>query len=115
MRSYAAIDVEPVPGFGVEVKPSVNAEFVAVKSPLQKSEMDSIAATTRFVGKKNVSVLEREATVVWVRNREHITDRAAVAQRVHALKPHISIAEALEADVDVNTNLTLISKQSSPV
>ncbi len=51
--------------------------------------------------------LERLATAVWIRNREHVTDPREVAQRIHELKPHISLPDAEEADRLVTTALML--------
>ncbi len=41
------------------------------------------------------------ATAAWIRKRERIHDPDAVARRLHELKPHISLAEARQADDDV--------------
>ena len=108
MKSYDAIAVQPISSYGVELKPSRNAEMVTLFSPLPTQEKDSIDQICRFVGAKGVIELERLATAVWIRNREHITDPREVAQRIHDLKPHISIPDAEEADQLVTTSLTLM-------
>lgn len=106
MKSYAAIEVQPCTDFGVVLKPSDNASLVKKESPLLASEVESIQAIGQFVGSKNVTELERLATAVWVRGREHASDNRDVANRVHDLKPHISIADALAADAQITAAFT---------
>jgi len=98
MKSYAAISIKAVGQVGVELKPSVNAAYVEDHAALSSTERQNIEKIGEFVGAKNVMELERIATTVWVRSREGLTDSTAVAARVHALKPHVSISDALTAD-----------------
>ncbi len=110
MKSYNALAVQPISNYGVELKPSENAELIKSLSPISQPEKESIGEICHFVGAKGVVDLERLATTVWIRNREHITDHNQVAQRVNALKPHISIQEAEAADRTITTSLNLSPK-----
>lgn len=112
MKSYNAIVVQPMSGYGVELKPSENAALVARLSLLSPTEKENVAEICRFVGSKGVVELERLATAVWIRNHDHITDSREVAQRINALKPHIKISEAEEADQLVTSTLKLMPKQA---
>ena len=110
MKSYSAIVVQPVSSYGVVLKPSENAALIQAISPLSPLEKTSIEQICRFVGNKGAIDLERLATVVWVRNREQLTDNHAVAIRVHALKSHIPIPDAEAADKLVAEALSLMPK-----
>lgn len=110
MKSYDAVVVQPISGYGVELKPSENAALVGQIAPLSASEKESVNEICRFVGSKGVVELERLATAVWIRNHDHITDHHEVARRINALKPHIKIPEAEAADQLVITTLNLMPK-----
>lgn len=111
MKSYDALVVQPVSSYGVELKPSGNAELVHRLSPLSEVEKESIDRICRFVGTKGVLELERLATVVWIRNHEDVTDQREVAKRMNTLKPHISLLEAEAANQLIIVSLTLNPKQ----
>ncbi len=110
MKSYNAIVVQPVSGYGVELKPSENAALIDQLSLLSPTEKEDVAKICRFVGNKGVIELERLATAVWIRNHEHVKDHHEVARRINALKPHISIADAEAADDLISSTLTLPTK-----
>ena len=110
MKSYDAVVVQPISGYGVELRPSENATLVSRLAPLTASEKDSVDAICHFVGNKGVIELERLATAVWIRNRDHIADHHEVALRINALKPHIKIPEAEAADQLVISTLNLMPK-----
>lgn len=107
MKSYSGISVQPVSSYGVELKPSDNADLIRSLAPLTPLEKESIDKICLFVGNKGVVELERLATAVWIRRRERVTDPHEVARRVNGLKPHISLAEAIEADSIVTADLKL--------
>lgn len=50
---------------------------------------------------RNVNHLERLATAAWIRKREGVSDADLVDRRLHELKPHISLADARQADAEV--------------
>ena len=116
MKSYDAIAIQPISSYGVILNPSGNADVVDLLGSITQAEKDSIQEICRFVGSKGVVDLERLATVVWVRNRDKISDSQEVANRVHTLKPHVSLADAEAADQLVTSTLTLMPKpQPEPV
>lgn len=108
MRSYGAINSETVPGYGVTLKPSQNAEWLKNKTTLTPEQEQQIERVCEFVKARNVTSLERLATAAWIRSREHLTDPEQVAVRLHELKPHIPVADALQADREVAPALCFI-------
>ena len=113
MRSYAAVKAEPDPdGFGVVLLPGPGAEFVAKGARLTKSEEEQIERICRFVGKRNVSDLDRLATSAWIRAFEGLKDSRSVAARLNSLKPHVPLREAEAADAEL---LTLLEDRGTRV
>jgi uncharacterized protein YwgA len=98
MRSYSAIEVRPIAGFGVEVAPGSNVNKLNKMAPLSPEEKRDVLFVAEFVGNKKVTDLERIATAVWIRRRMHISDTTEVADCLHKLKPHVTVLEALDAD-----------------
>jgi hypothetical protein len=102
MVSYDAVAVEPgLDGYGVLLKPAKMASYVKQQSPLSDEARAVIDRVCGFIRQRNVLHLERLATAAWIRTREAIDDPDDVAQRLHALKPHISLEAAREADRQV--------------
>jgi hypothetical protein len=102
MLSYAAITSEPDPnGFGVVLKPGPGVNFVDCGAPLGKDEEAQVERICQFVGKRNISDLERLATAAWIREQEGIRDTHTVACRLNQLKPHVSVPEAERADEEL--------------
>jgi len=102
MQSYGAVVVEPAfDGYGVILKPGEMASFAKLHAPLSDAEGEVIDRVCRFIRAKNVGQLERLATAAWIRTREAVEDPDEVAERLHQLKPHISLVEAREADQEV--------------
>jgi len=88
-------------GYGVILKPGEMAPFVRAQAPLSPVEVRGIQRVCQFVQSKNVSQLERLATAAWIRTFLRIHEPEAVAQKLNALKPHIPLTDAYEADRDV--------------
>jgi uncharacterized protein YwgA len=103
MRSYGAIEIEPVPGYGVVLRHGPMAEYVRNQHKLDKTEAQAIDEVCRYVDRRNVLELERLATASWIRVRESVGSSSEVVKRLISLKPHISAAEAEKADSDVST------------
>ncbi len=106
VNSYAAVGItlDGVEG-GVTLIPSKNAEYVRKKAPLSPDELSAVGRACEFAASKNCADLETIATTVWVRRREGITDPNEVSRRVHELKPHVTLAEAVAADSEVRAAL----------
>ena len=99
MRSYSAIDVLPNPaGYGVTIRPGRMAPFVKNEASLASEDETAIDRVCAFVDGKTVTELERVATAAWIRGRKEVADPRKVAEQLHELKPHISVAEASVAD-----------------
>ncbi len=99
MLSYAAVDVQPnVDGYGVTIRPGSMGPFVKQQASLSPEEEAAIDRVCDLVGSKTVTQLERVATAAWIHRCERITAPQKVAERLHKLKPHVSIAEAKAAD-----------------
>jgi uncharacterized protein YwgA len=102
MQSYGALMVEPnAQGYGVVLKANEAAKLVQENASLSEEESHAIDEVCRFVGSRTVTDLERLATASWIRCQENVTNPAQVAERLHLLKPHVSIAEAERADREV--------------
>lgn len=99
MKSYAAIIATPVPDYyGVVLQRAQNADYVEQAVPLDAVTKDAIERVCAFVGKSDVKELEKLATAAWIRAKEEVAEPQSVAERLHELKPHISVAEAQVAD-----------------
>ncbi len=107
MRSYGAIDSVSGTGYGVTLKPSQNAEWLKKQAVLTEEQERQIERMCEFVRDRNVTELERLATAAWIRTEEHMMDPERIALRLHELKPHISVVEALQADNEIAPILCL--------
>jgi uncharacterized protein YwgA len=102
MKSYGAAAVEPAfDGYGVLLSASTKAQFVKQQVELTQEKLAAIQKVCEFIRHKNVGDLERLATAAWIRTHEEIADHEEVARRLNQLKPHIPLAEAQTADVEV--------------
>jgi hypothetical protein len=102
MRSYAAITSEPDPdGYGVVLKPGPGANFIERGARWEEAEAQEVEKICRFVGRRNVSELERLATAAWIRTNEGVRETRGVASRLHELKPHVPVSEAELADAEL--------------
>jgi hypothetical protein len=99
MASYGAITVEPAfDGYGVVLSLGPMADYLKQRVALPADTEQAIERVCRFIGSKTAGQLERLATAAWIRTQEAIDDPDAVAIRLHELKPHISIADAFQAN-----------------
>lgn len=105
MKSYGAMQAEPVSGFGVILSPGPTASLVKDRAALPDEIKPNINRISKFIGKRNVIELERLATAAWIRTREGMDDPVQAATRLHELKPHIQITEAEEAGKELHSLL----------
>jgi uncharacterized protein YwgA len=98
MKSYDAIQIQPLGGYGVSIAASENADYVRGKFKITDSDKVVIERLCQWTAPKGVADLEKIATAVWVRKNDGLTEPSAIAEKVHELKPHISVGEALKAD-----------------
>ena len=104
MKTYAAITSEPaLEGYGVIICPGENASWPKERAPLAPEEESAVERVCAFVRQKNVLQLEKIATAAWIRTQEGIQDSQRVAARLHELKPHVSLDDALQADSELIT------------
>jgi uncharacterized protein YwgA len=106
MKGYAAIESEPIPGFGVTLSHGQMAEYVRSRCTLEPQATNEIKAICKFVANRNVMELERLATAAWIRSVEKISEHERVARRLNELKPHITVDEAKSADAEVSQLLS---------
>ena len=107
MRSYGALEIElNNQGYGVVLRPGANAGFLQRNERLVNEEIEAINDVCGFVGSSNIWGLERLATASWIRRQEGLVEREEIARRLNFLKPHVSIAEAEDADAQVEAWLT---------
>jgi hypothetical protein len=106
MRSYSGVTAEPADdGYGVILSPGEMGTFVKKRAPLPPKTDRALDDVCRFIKSKNVGELERLATAAWIRTREGVRDRDAVAARLNELKPHVSLEQARESDEELLTFL----------
>lgn len=96
MRAQGFLQLEPQYPYGPSLLPGIKGEVL--RAAFQNIS-DEFAAETRWlaqeIGRKTVAELERIATAFFIISREPL--RADVAQRLTALKPHITLSEAKNA------------------
>jgi len=109
MMSYDAISASSVPGYGVMLNASNNQSVIKRAVTISAHDLSAIKDVCTFVGTRQVSELERLATAAWIRTHDGIKTREAVAVRLHSLKPHISLEDAMLAD-DTLTASKLVSR-----
>lgn len=102
MFVYDAIHSEIMINHGIALIPSGNADFLKKVAPLNSEEKEASEDVCRFIGKSDVRQLEKWATVVWIRCAEGVKESESIARRLHALKPHVSIEDAIVANNEVN-------------
>lgn len=91
-----AQQIDTVPGYGRSFKQGSRAEVLTSRSVLSPSDQQKIENLCHALASYNVRELEGIATACWVQNHESITEEQQIAQRLHELKPHIPVEEALE-------------------
>jgi uncharacterized protein YwgA len=93
------------PSYGPSIVPEPAASMLRERFPntLKKHE-ERIVFVADKLGNKSVVQLERLATAFYIsKEMESEADTSKRAQRVHELKPHIPLDEALEAVKTVDT------------
>ncbi|MCA9049586.1 MAG: hypothetical protein KDA89_12705 [Planctomycetaceae bacterium] len=100
MKSYAAVNFVVKRPFGESFSVGAGAEFVK-QHALSIDEAHAVEKICKFVGQRGVMDLERIATAAWIRKREGLQDRQKVAERLHQLKPHVSVEQAIAADCEL--------------
>jgi hypothetical protein len=106
MKTYGAAEVEPAfDGYGVILSRGENASYPEEHAPVSQESLEAIENVCEFLRHRNAKQLERLATAAWIRTRDEITDPEQVARRLHHLKPHVSLADARQADAEVQAFL----------
>jgi len=98
MRRYGALVAVPLPGSGVTFRADANAplldKYLPDRAELQR--MDFICDFVGSVGKPPLE-LDRQATVVWIKNREHKVETRDIIDRFQELKPSNSREDVARA------------------
>lgn len=105
MKSYAATVSGEVTHYGSRFFLGMNATRIQEISPLDEAVVEEIERICKFVNCKNVSDLEKIATVAWIHFEEKLIDPDGVSNRLHELKPHISSEQASEAYAELQSVL----------
>ena len=101
MEAEDFIRWEPKPyPYGPSLQPGLNAAYVLAYSKYARAFKAQIEFTAEKLADKNVAALERLATALYVSLEGGPS--ATRAQRIHDLKPHVSLqqAEAAIAEID---------------
>src|ERR1035441_5879877 len=99
MEADDLIRWEPKPyPYGPSLQPGPNASYVLAISRSPRAFQGQIEFTAEKLSGKNVAALERLATALYVSLEVGVSPTSR-AQRIHALKPHVSIQQA-EVAVD---------------
>ena len=98
------LEIQPQP-YGPKLVPTEHAVQIESKFPKtlanNKNRIERIAG---IVGDKGVSELERLATALFITRREMPEAPADLrAQRLNEIKPHISLASAMDAVEEIDT------------
>lgn len=101
MKSYLGLSSQSVLGFGEKIQPGENQGFIKESAQLSDAALEEIKAVCEFVNGRPAAELEKLATAAWIRSQENIEETEQVAQRLHQLKPHISLPEARAACTEV--------------
>ena len=105
MRADNLLKLQPQPyPYGPSILPGEASESLIKRFPKTlKKYSHHTALVAEKLGGKKVNELEKLATALYVTfENESSGDVQSRAQRIHALKPHVSIEEALEATKTVD-------------
>ena len=104
MRANGLVELKVEPPYGPHLLPSDRASELVARFPrtrgIYAKRMEFLA--TRL-GDKKVGQLERLATALYAEKRWTEKDSVWLAKKIHELKPHVSVAHALEALADVES------------
>jgi hypothetical protein len=102
MRSYGAIEIESIQGYGVVLHRGPMGQYVMDREKLSSAAIEAMDCVCKYVDGRNVLQLERLATASWIRAQEKAKSSYDVVRRLVSLKPHISPEEAERANADVS-------------
>ena len=98
LRGNGLVELRSHEPYGPHLHASATADEYLKLFPktigLYHSHMDFVV---RKLAAKNINELERLATALYVRLEEPDKDDAARAKRIHQLKPHVGVSDALTA------------------
>lgn len=88
---------QPYP-YGPTLEPTEAGEQTKVTYPKTlRDRRAALAFVAEHLGSKDVNQLERIATALYVTREQPQADATARAQRIHELKPHVSLENAAQA------------------
>jgi hypothetical protein len=96
---YIRWEPKPYP-YGPSLQPGPNASYVLATSKYLRAFQGQIEFTAEKLAGKNVAALERLATALYV--SLEVGSAATRAQRIHALKPHVSLQQAEAAVIEID-------------
>ena len=113
MRSYGAIVAVPLKGSGTSFRPAHNAPLLEkhIPSHEEQQHINFICGFVGSVGKPPIE-LDRQATVVWIMNREHKVNASEISERFRELKPDDS-REDIDRAIHRVTELSEKAPQSA--
>lgn len=98
LLAIGLLDHEIIPPYGPRIRLTTAGEEFLKKHACQRASAEpSLRTVAEWFGAKGVADLEKLATAVWVRIESPEADEQALAERMHELKPHISVDDALQA------------------
>ncbi|MBN2140791.1 MAG: hypothetical protein JW718_07270 [Desulfovibrionaceae bacterium] len=104
LLAIGLLDHEITPPYGPRFRlTKVGEDFLRKHSCKIGSAEPSLRTVAEWFGAKGVADLEKLATALWVRIESPEEDEPVQARRVHELKPHISVEDALQALSTVKT------------
>ncbi|MFH1075636.1 MAG: hypothetical protein V1753_02145, partial [Pseudomonadota bacterium] len=104
MRADNLLKLQPQPyPYGPSILPGEDSKSLMKRFPKTlKKYSHHTALVAEKLGGKKVNELERLATALYVTFENKSSGDVQRAQRIHDLKPHVSIDEALEATKTVD-------------
>ncbi len=101
--SVCLVEHEILPPYGPRIRlTKAGEDFLAEHAEQLGVAKAALCSVAGWFGAKGVAELEKLATALWVCTKTPTQDAEVHAMRVHEIKPHISVEEALEALSTVN-------------
>ncbi len=104
LRAYELFRLEPRPiPYGPSLAPTQNAEDLKTRFTKTLNDYrEHLVFVAEALGNKGVADLERLATALYVTIEAKNGGNKARADRIHSLKPHVTLESALEAVKEVD-------------
>lgn len=102
-RADGLMALESEPGYGPRYAPTPQGDALAAKYPQTQAKYERVVEfVANKVDDKGITELEQLATAIWVTHEMTGSSPQERAERLHNLKPHITLQIALKAITDAD-------------